>query len=103
MNRLYQDIIESHLRDLEQMVFLSGPRQSGKTTIARHIASSYNGMYLNWDIVTDREKILSSPKNLLSELNTHVASTTSPLVILDESHKYAQWKSYLKGFYDYAH
>ena len=103
MNRLYQDIIESHLRDLEQMVFLSGPRQSGKTTIARHIASSYNGMYLNWDIVTDREKILSSPKNLLSELNTHVASTTSPLVILDEIHKYAQWKSYLKGFYDYAH
>ena len=53
MKRLYQEVIESHLRDLEQMVFLSGPRQSGKTTRARHIASSYNGMYLNWDIVAD--------------------------------------------------
>ena len=72
MNRLYQAIIESHLRDFDQMVFLSGPRQSGKTTIARHIASSYNGMYLNWGVVADREKIRSWPKNLLSELNTHV-------------------------------
>lgn len=103
MQRVYQDVVKEHLENFEQMVFLSGPRQSGKTTTARHIASGYNGMYLNWDIVADREKILSSPKNLLSGLNTHVASTQRPLVILDEIHKYAQWKSYLKGLYDYTH
>lgn len=103
MQRLYQDVVKEHLKDFEQMVFLSGPRQAGKTTLARHIASNYNGMYLNWDLVVDREKILSPPQNLLSGLNLHVASTQKPLVILDEIHKYTQWKSYLKGFYDYTY
>ena len=103
MQRLYQGVIETHLNDFDQMVFLSGPRQSGKTTTARHIAASYNGMYLNWDLVTDREQILSPPQNLLSSLNLNVASAQTPLIILDGIHKYAQWKSYLKGFYDYTH
>jgi predicted AAA+ superfamily ATPase len=100
MQRVYQDVIKEHLNDFEQMVFLSGPRQVGKTTIARHIFEVYNGMYLNWDLVADREKILLPPQQLLKDLNIHVASTQKPLVIFDEIHKYAQWKNYLKGFYD---
>ena len=60
MQRLYQDVIEAHLKDFDQIAFLSGPRQCGKTTIARHVASGYNGMYLNWDLVEDRATMLSS-------------------------------------------
>ncbi len=92
MQRLYQDVIKGHLKDFEQMVFLSGPRQAGKTTTARHISSSYNGIYLNWDLVEDRDKILSSPQNLLSSFNLQVASIQNPLIIFDEIHKYPHWK-----------
>ena len=85
------------------MVFLSGPRQAGKTTIARHVVEDYNGLYLNWDLVEDRDKILSPPQDLLSHLNLQVASGKEPLIIFDEIHKYLQWKNYLKGLYDYTH
>ena len=103
MQRIYQHIIEEHLNDLNQMVFLSGPRQAGKTTAAQHIYAGHNRVYLNWDLVEDRDRILSSPQNLLHGLNLHVASTQKPLIIFDEIHKYAQWKNYLKGLYDYVH
>jgi hypothetical protein len=39
------------------MVFLSGPRQVGKTTLAKSILEGDKG-YLNWDISEDREAIL---------------------------------------------
>ena len=103
MQRVYQHVIKQHLSEFDQMLFLSGPRQSGKTTAARHIFSSYDGLYLNWDLVEDRDKILSPPQKLLHSLNTHVASLQKPLVVFDEIHKYPQWKNYLKGLYDYTH
>ena len=103
MQRVYQEVIKRHLNDFEQMLFLSGPRQSGKTTTARHIFSSYNGIYLNWDLVEDRDKILSPPQNLLGSLNIQVASLQKPLIVFDEIHKYSRWKNYLKGLYDYTY
>lgn len=43
------------LSDLQtKMVLLSGPRQVGKTTLARQIKGAY---YLNWDIPEHRESI----------------------------------------------
>jgi uncharacterized protein len=40
------------------MVFLGGPRQVGKTTLARSLLPT--ALYLNWDDAEDRSKILSS-------------------------------------------
>ena len=79
------------LKDLEKkMVFLVGPRQVGKTTIAKQIAASFNSAeYLNWDQFSDREMILQQPWLPSTEL-----------VILDELHKMDGWKNYLKGLYD---
>src|SRR3990172_7016057 len=75
-------------RDLaRKMVFLSGPRQVGKTTLARSLAGSAKG-YLNWDIAADRERILKR------EL------PVSRLWVFDEIHKYRSWRNYLKGLYD---
>ena len=46
-------------RDLgEKMVFLGGPRQVGKTTLAKNLLQPHDGGYLNWDIPEDRERIL---------------------------------------------
>ncbi len=75
-------------RDLaRKMVFLAGPRQVGKTTLARSLPGGKAG-YLNWDAPEHRERIL---KRQLPD---------SPLWVFDELHKYRQWRNYLKGLYD---
>jgi predicted AAA+ superfamily ATPase len=69
----------------EKMVFVGGPRQVGKTTLATHIVSQYfkNSAYFSWDNKQDRRKIMNSdwPGN-------------ADLLILDEIHKYRKWKNF---------
>ena len=78
-------------RDLaRKMVFVGGPRQVGKTTLARQILGRRKRGYLNWDVAEDRERILG--RELPPE----------PLLVLDEIHKYRSWRNYLKGLYDAA-
>lgn len=70
-----------------KMVFVGGPRQVGKTTLAKTFLQNKAG-YLNWDIAENRECILK-----------HELPPTSPWVF-DEIHKYRSWRNYLKGVYD---
>ena len=75
-------------RDLERkMVFVAGPRQVGKTTLALTLTGARAG-YLNWDVAEHRERILRR------EL------PPSRLWVFDEVHKYRRWRNYLKGLYD---
>ena len=47
-------------RDLKKkFVFLTGPRQVGKTHLALELMKKFPGRYYNWDLTEDREKILS--------------------------------------------
>lgn len=75
----------------EKMVFIGGPRQVGKTTLANQIGkeSFKKFSYLNWDSREDRKKILGG-----------FYDTDAKLLIFDEIHKYKQWENYLKGEYD---
>lgn len=83
------------------MVFLSGPRQSGKTTLAKIIASSFtNSLYFNWDIPEHRTRFLRDYR-FFEGLERK--DDTAPLIILDEIHKYRDWKNALKGIYDEFH
>jgi predicted AAA+ superfamily ATPase len=81
------------LEDLkDKMVFISGPRQVGKTTLARQIGENFfrnKYEYLNWDNRKDRKIILSG-----------TFPADKELFIFDEIHKYRNWKNYLKGEYD---
>jgi hypothetical protein len=77
--------VESDLR--RKMVFVAGPRQVGKTTLARALPGARQG-YLNWDIAEHRERILRR------EL------PAAPLWVFDEIHKYRAWRGFLKGLYD---
>jgi len=70
-----------------KMVFVAGPRQVGKTTLALSIPGASSG-YLNWDVSEHREKILKH------EL------PAGKLWVFDELHKYRRWRNYLKGIYD---
>ena len=101
LQRFYLSDIEDHLNRFNQMVFISGPRQVGKTTLAKLIGKR-NGvfLYLNWDILDDRALILSGPKKVVEALPKDVAFPKKPLLILDEIHKYDGWKTYVKGLFD---
>jgi uncharacterized protein len=75
----------------EKMVFLGGPRQVGKTTLARFLGkqdyTAYD--YLNWDSRHDRKSILDGR-----------FQGDAGLVIFDEIHKYKKWKNHIKGEFD---
>ncbi len=82
----------------KSMVFLVGPRQAGKTTLANLISGNFsNHAYFNWDIPDHRAELLKNPA-FFTTLERQDSST--PLVVLDEIHKYKEWKNYLKGIYD---
>lgn len=72
---------------VRKMVFVAGPRQVGKTTLALSMPGA-RAAYLNWDIASHREHILKG------EL------PAGKLWIFDEIHKYRRWRNYLKGLYD---
>ncbi len=98
MNRIYTKIIQEHLDQFRQMVFLSGPRQAGKTTLSKASVASHSFQYVNWDNVKHRELILSG----LNKVQTDIISdkNKTSVIILDEIHKYKHWKSLLKGCFD---
>lgn len=85
----------------KSMVFIAGPRQTGKTTFSQIISDSYtNHLYFNWDVVDDRTRLMEDPY-FFQEIKRKDMST--PLIVFDEIHKYKEWKNYLKGVYDRFH
>jgi uncharacterized protein len=94
--RLYTSILEDHLRRHRQMALVSGPRQVGKTTACRSVADSY----LDWDNADDRRVLLHGPAALAEALQLDRLRERPLVVVLDELHKHAKWKSLLKGFFD---
>lgn len=100
MQRLYSELITTELFQNRQMLFVSGPRQVGKTTLAKQLCQAHNGHYLNWDDVDHRQLILAGTNALVSTFGLDQLRTQKPLIIFDELHKYRHWKDFLKGFYD---
>lgn len=73
-----------------KMVFVAGPRQCGKTTLAKAVLEEYGrGAYFNLDSALDRRTVL---KQRWGE--------EKDLVVFDELHKYGRWKRWLKGVFD---
>lgn len=90
MNRYLKQAIMADLK--EKMVFLGGPRQVGKTTLALSLLNNgreTHPAYINWDDIPSRKALLQGrlPGN-------------EKLIILDEIHKYKDWRNLVKGFYD---
>lgn len=91
----YDRYLQSYTQDAlrEKLVFIGGPRQVGKTTMALHLVGASldakPDYYLNWDISEHKARILKNELNLKSKT-----------LVFDEIHKYAKWRRFLKGFYD---
>lgn len=88
MDRIITSEIEKDL--IKKMVFITGPRQVGKTYLSKVILeNSIQGTYLNFDDIIHRRIIADKSW----PLNTG-------LLVFDEIHKMINWKSYLKGVFD---
>lgn len=88
MERVQQQKILCDLQ--KKMVLLSGPRQAGKTTLAKAISKRFSSStYLNYDSSEDR-------KILVKE----AWFPSVELLVFDEIHKMPKWKNFLKGVYD---
>ncbi len=85
MHRYLDEVIHQDL--LRKIILISGPRQCGKTTLAKSLGEVFT--YLNYDSQEDRQILLKKTWD-----------PTQPLVIFDELHKMAKWKQWLKGLYD---
>jgi predicted AAA+ superfamily ATPase len=75
-----------------KMAFVSGPRQVGKTTLARHLLQASEN-YFSWDQESFRRSWIRNPAKAISE------RSDGPIA-LDEIHKQRLWKRSLKGVYD---
>ncbi len=95
-SRIYTEMLRSHLADNRQMAFVSGPRQVGKTTVCRELAS----VYVNWDDQDARATVLKGPAEVARVAGLQKAQPQPPVLVFDELHRYARWKSFLKGFFD---
>jgi len=99
MKRIYSEIIQEHLHKNHQMIFIAGPRQVGKTTVAR-LAQGERGCYVNWDNLADRKILLKGPDAMATHCGLSLLREERGFIVFDEIHKYAKWKSFLKGFFD---
>lgn len=88
--RIYRSLIKKDLKT--KMVFIGGPRQVGKTTLATSLLDGFkpgHPAYLNWDHDLSRKVVQRGEW-----------SKDQPLIIFDEIHKRKGWQSFVKGIWD---
>jgi predicted AAA+ superfamily ATPase len=93
ISRYIKEAVASDLK--RRMVFVGGPRQVGKTTLALSFIkdpSPKSPSYLSWDSIPSRAQILKG----------HIPANEA-LLVFDEIHKYSKWRSLIKGLYDTHH
>ena len=83
-----RDLATTILKDIHRkIVLIAGPRQCGKTTLSKMLSDDFT--YLNYDNDSDR-----------NDIDKKLWDRKKKLLILDEIHKKAKWKTWLKGIYD---
>ena len=80
-----------------QMRFITGPRQCGKTTMAKEKLKSEGTpeMYFNWDSREVKQNYREHGNLLPDKKNAD-----KKWVCFDEIHKMPKWKNILKGIFD---
>ena len=98
MERIYEKLIKDHFDNNRQMVFISGPRQVGKTTLAESVLP--DAVRLNYDKVADARIIAAGADKVAEFADLADPSNAKKGILFDELHKFPNWKRFLKGFFD---
>lgn len=91
--RYLTDMIVSDALNSGKMAFVSGPRQVGKTTLAKSLLKNIKQNYFTWDDADFKRVWVKSP-------NQSIANRSIGPILPDEIHKDRKWKTRLKGIYD---
>jgi uncharacterized protein len=92
----YIRMIDENALSKGKMAFVSGPRQVGKTTLARQLLDARgSGHYYFGDDPVFRRSWIRDPSSLVPD-----PVGNRPLIVLDELHKAPRWKNNLKSVYD---
>lgn len=88
-----------------QMRFIAGPRQTGKTTLAKFFLQSQDlsavSLYYNWDDRKIRDAYIKNNHFFASDIyNVPPDRDGKRWLCMDEIHKYPNWKNILKDFFD---
>ena len=95
LQRHVKNLIEDYLKgDSRKILFIWGPRRSGKTTILKDIASKLSVPIFNFDLLSDRE--LFAPSRDMLEKITFEHKT----ILIDEVQNYPESTIALKILYD---
>ncbi len=98
-------IVGKYIFDAEmttnKMIFLTGPRQVGKTTFAKMWLESIGSedTYFNWDDPSVMMEYKKNPLYFRNVIDEKIKNKPVPLVF-DEIHKHTAWRDILKGLYD---
>lgn len=98
MKRIYETVVSDHFANNRQMVFLSGPRQVGKTTLAESVLK--DALCLNYDNAADARVIAAGADKVAEFADLSDPTKSDKGIIFDELHKFPKWKRFLKGFFD---
>lgn len=85
LNRYLLKHLKKGIKD--KILIITGPRQSGKTTLAKSLFNSFD--YLNYDNREDHKIILNKSWDRKKKY-----------IVFDEIHKKQKWKTWIKGVYD---
>lgn len=88
-----------------QMRFIAGPRQTGKTTLAKSFLdrTGCSSLYYNWDVRETRTRYKENSFFYMEDIyKIQHGKPRVPWVCLDEIHKMPKWKNILKSAFDSA-
>lgn len=83
-----------------QMRFIAGPRQAGKTTLAKAFLKKMGSpeLYYNWDQREIRQRYRENPHFFVADVK--IETKEKNWICFDEIHKMPKWKNILKDFFD---
>jgi uncharacterized protein len=90
---MLDSVLHERLARPRQTVFVSGPRQVGKTTPCRALAS----VALDWRDLRDRRVILSGPAAVVEQLGLVNLRDRDAVVLFDNLRAYNKWPAFLRG------
>lgn len=85
-----------------QMRFVVGPRQTGKTTLAKHFLKKvkFSPLYYNWDLREIKTAYQNDADFFMKDVYKYKGQKKKVWLCFDEIHKMPKWKNILKGVFD---